>query len=65
MGVKWEGGLLQIEPWPKDIGGQACKSRHKSFLRSVTNAKYSLLPSISLEEFLIRCLVLGHFPSGD
>ena len=44
----------------KNIGGQACKKRHRNTLRNVISVKGSRRIFTSLEEFSILFLALGH-----
>ena len=49
-----------IELLLKDIGDQACKKRCKNMLRNAINVKGLRPIFISLEEFSILFLALGH-----
>ena len=50
--ITLEEDLYLTESLLKGTGGQACKRRHKSMLKSVINVRDSLQTSIRLEKFL-------------
>ena len=52
------------ESFLKDTGGQACKRKPKSMLKSVINVKDSPQTSISQEEFLTLFPVFGRLLNG-
>ena len=58
------GKLYLIEPLFKDIGGRACKGKHKNMLKNVISVRNLRQTFISLEEFLILFLALGLSPNG-
>ena len=60
VGVTQEEGPCLIGLLPRDIGGQACKRRHRNTLRNAISVKGSRQIFTSLEEFLILFLALGH-----
>ena len=51
-------------PLLKDTGGQICRKKRRSMLKSATNVKDSLPTSTSLEEFLIPFPALGLLLNG-
>ena len=59
MGVILEEDPCLIGLLPRDIGGQACKMRHKNTLRNAISVKGSRQIFTSLEEFLILFLILA------
>ena len=63
MEVTREEGLWPIEPLLRGIGGQICKSKRKTSLRNVINAKSSLLAFTSLRNSLIQYPVRGRLPN--
>ena len=60
VGVTQEEDPYFIGLLPRDIGGQACKKRHRNTLRNVIGVKGSRRIFTSLEEFSILFLALGH-----
>ena len=60
VGVIQEEGPYLIRLLPKDIGGQACKRRCRNMLRNAISVKDLRPIFISLEEFSILFLALGH-----
>ena len=60
VGVTQEEDPFLIELLLRDTGGQACKRRHKNMSRNVINVKDSRRIFISLKEFPILFLALGH-----
>ena len=63
MEVTLEEGLWPIELLLRGIGGQICKSKRKTSLRNVINAKSSLLAFTSLRNSLIQYPVRGRLPN--
>ena len=62
--VTHEENFYLTEPLLKDIGGRACKRKHKSMLKNVISVRDSRQTFISPEEFLILFLALGLLLSG-
>ena len=60
MGVILEEDPCLIGLLPRDIGGQACKMRHRNTLRNAISVKGSRQIFTSLEEFSMLFLALGH-----
>ena len=60
VGVTQEEDPFLIGLLLRDTGGQACKRRHKNMSRNVINVKDSRRIFISLKEFPILFLALGH-----
>ena len=63
-GVIQEEGPYLIELLPRDIGGRACKRKHKNMLRNAISVKGLRQIFTSLEEFSILFLALGHLLNG-
>ena len=64
VGVTHEKDSCLIGLLPRDIGGQACKRRHRNTLRNVISVKGLRRIFTSLEEFSILFLALGHLLNG-
>ena len=60
VGVIQEEDPYLIGLLPKDIGGQACKRRHRNALRNAISVKGLCLIFTSLEEFSTLFLPLGN-----
>ena len=52
------------EPLLKDIGGQACRRKHKNMLENVTSVRDSLQIFTNLKGFLILFPALGLLLNG-
>ena len=64
VGVTQEEDPYLIELLLRDIGGQACKRRHRNMSGNVISVKDSRRTFTSLEELLILFLALGHLLNG-
>jgi len=62
--VTQEKDLYLTEPLLKDIGGRACKRKHKNMLKNVISVRDLRRTFISPEEFLNLFLALGLLLSG-
>ena len=62
--VTQEEDLYLTKSLLKDIGGRACKRKHKSMLKNVISVRDSCQTFISSKEFLILFLALGFLLDG-
>ena len=64
VGVIQEEDPCLIGLLPKDIGGQACKSRRRNTLKNAISVKGLRLIFTNLKEFSTLFLALGHLLNG-